>query len=161
MTILEERAHQALARISSLIYEPLQPLEVAAWHVHGEPVPAEYAFQQQYHPFLVGEWWGGLWDTTWFRFRTRIPEDWHGKEVVALVRLTEFEYEGFTAEGLIYKGSALQRAINANRREVEIAASARSGDPAASTGTASLRVRPIRSITESHGTNWHRQTSPV
>lgn len=45
-----------------------------------------------------------------------------------MVRLTDFDYEGFTAEGLIYREGKLDRAINANRREVEVAAEARGGE---------------------------------
>ena len=127
--VLEERVRLVLQRIGERIYTPLVPLGVSAWHVHGEPVSPAHALAQDYKPFSVGDPWGGLWDTTWFRFQGRIPAEWAGKEVVALVRLTDFDYEGFTAEGLLYQDGRLKRAINANRREVDIATIARGGEP--------------------------------
>ena len=55
---------------------PTEALEVAAYHVHGEPVPAAAAFAAEYAPFGVGDAWGPAWDTTWFRLRGSIPETW-------------------------------------------------------------------------------------
>lgn len=126
--IYDERVHLGLKRIGGRIHLARVPLEVAAWHVRGEPVASDFAMCQVYEPFAVGGRWGGLWDTTWFRFRGTVPVEWAGREVVALVRLTDFDYEGFTAEGLIYQEGKLQRALNANRREVPIAAKARGGE---------------------------------
>ena len=124
----EGRIRLALRRIEKLLYPETAPVEVAAWNVGGEPVPAEKAFKAKYAPFAVGEMWGGLWDTTWFRFRGEVPREWKGREVVVRVRLTNIGREGFTAEGLIFQNGKPVRAINANRREVEIAAKAKGGE---------------------------------
>ena len=48
--------------------------------------------------------WGGMWDTSWFRFRATVPDSWAGSEVVALIHLGGDEVVGFTAEGLIWDG---------------------------------------------------------
>lgn len=119
--IHEDRVQLALKRIGVRIYQPEVALRVTAWHVHGEPVPPAEALLQRYEPFSVGDRWGALWDTTWFRFEGEIPAGWAGREVVALVRLTDFDYEGFTAEGMLYRNGKLEVAINANRSEVRIA----------------------------------------
>lgn len=126
--ISEERIQRSLPRIRKQIHGLEQPLEIAAWHVHGEPVPAKHALRQKYEPFSLGQEWGGLWDTTWFRFRGQVPADWGGREVIARVRLTDFDYEGFTAEGIIYRDGELKRALNANRCEVDIAHPAKGGE---------------------------------
>ncbi len=126
--LTEGRIRAALDRIHQQIYSPKQPIDVASWSVGGEPVAAEKAFKAKYAPFAVGDLWGGLWDTVWFRFRGQIPKTWRGREVVALVRLTNSKREGFTAEGLIYQDGAVVRALNANRRDVEIASSAKGGE---------------------------------
>ena len=120
-----QRINRTLGLIQGLIYGPCAPLDLAAWHVHGEPVSAPKAFKAKYTPFQVGEAWGPRWDTTWFRLRGKIPQGWVGREVVALMRLTEEKFEGFTAEGLIYTGGVPVRALNANRSDIEIAKSAR------------------------------------
>lgn len=124
----EGRIRLALRRIEKLLYPETAPVEVAAWNVGGEPVPAEKAFKAKYTPFSVGEMWGGLWDTTWFRLRGEVPKEWKGREVVVRVRLTNIGREGFTAEGLIFQDGKPVRAINANRREVEIARKAKGGE---------------------------------
>ena len=126
--LTEGRILNALNRIEKLIHTPTAPVEVSHWPVHGEPVSAEKAFKAKYTPFRVGEKWGALWDTEWFRFRGAVPREWKGREVVARIRLTNDGREGFTAEGLIYQNGKLIRAINANRREIEIAAPAKGGE---------------------------------
>jgi len=126
--ILEDRVRFAIRRLAEGIYSDARPLEIAAWHVKGEPVPMSFAMEQEYTPFAVGDAWGGLWDTSWFRFQGEIPREWAGREVVALVQLTDFDYEGFTAEGLIYQGGRLIRALNANRCDIGIAAEAAGGE---------------------------------
>ena len=84
------------------VYPERVPLEVAAHHLHGEPIPAREALRRPFAGFSVGESWGGMWDTTWFRLRGTIPGPWKGSEVVALIHLGGDEVVGFTAEGLIW-----------------------------------------------------------
>lgn len=124
----EGRIRLALRRIEALIYTPVVPVEVAIWNVGGEPVPAEKALKAKYAPFEVGSMWGALWDSSWFRFRGEVPREWKGREVVARIRLTNIGREGFTAEGMIFQNGKPVRAINANRREVEIALKAKGGE---------------------------------
>jgi len=124
----EARIQRALGRIEELIYPLKAPMELAIWQVKGEPVAPAKAFKAKYAPFPVGGMWGALWDTAWFRCRGQVPADWKGREVVALVRLTSIGREGFTAEGLAYQEGVPVIAINANRREVELAAKAKGGE---------------------------------
>lgn len=126
--LTEGRIRNAVARIEKLIYTPVQPVDVAIWPVRGEPVPKDKAFKAKYTPFAVGEMWGPLWDTAWFRFRGEVPRGWKGRDVVVRVCLTHLGREGFTAEGLIFQDGRPVRAINTNRREVEIASKARGGE---------------------------------
>ena len=84
------------------IYGRCAPLEVSAHHLRGEPIPAIEAAGRPFTPFEVGDAWGGMWDTTWFRFRGSIPESWAGAEVVALIHLGGDQMVGFTAEGQIW-----------------------------------------------------------
>ncbi|HXN59566.1 MAG TPA: glycoside hydrolase family 38 C-terminal domain-containing protein [Acidimicrobiales bacterium] len=90
------------AVVRPAIYGRRAPLEVAAHHLHGEPVPAIEAVGRPFTPFEVGSPWGGMWDTTWFRFRGSIPDSWAGAEVVALIHLGGDQMVGFTAEGQIW-----------------------------------------------------------
>src|ERR1700736_147399 len=84
------------------IYGARSELEVAAHHLEGEPVSAAEALDREFSPFAVGQPWGGMWSTTWFRFRGSVPPDWAGSEVAALLHLGGDEMVGFTAEGQIW-----------------------------------------------------------
>ncbi len=94
--------HFLKTAVRPAIYGRRAPLEVAAHHLHGEPVPAIEAVGRTFTPFEVGSPWGSMWDTTWFRFRGSIPDSWAGAEVVALIHLGGDEMVGFTAEGQIW-----------------------------------------------------------
>jgi len=125
----ETRIQRALPRIEELVHAPSHPVEIGAWVVGAEPVPHEQAAAATYIPFEVGEPWGALWDTTWFRIRGTVPPEWKGREVVVRVRLTDNRSEGFTAEGLVYRNGEPVIAINVHRAEVEIARCAEGGEP--------------------------------
>jgi alpha-mannosidase len=126
--VTEARVRATLERIHAQIYSPKTPIDVGIWNVHGEPVDAAKALKARYVPMAVGDMWGALWDTSWFRFRGQVPKSWRGREVVALVRLTSIGREGFTAEGLIYQNGIPVRALNANRRDVAITRAAQGGE---------------------------------
>jgi alpha-mannosidase len=89
------------------IHRVRRPLEVSAFHVHGEPVGVEDARRRPFQPFAVGQPWGPIWDTTWFRFRGSLPEEWAGTEVAALVHLGGEKSVGFTAEGQVWDSAGL------------------------------------------------------
>ena len=88
--------------IRPAIYPQRRPLEVSAFHLHGEPMAAAEALRGGFESFAVGQAWGGMWDTTWFRLQGSIPKEWAGAEVAALVHLGGYEGVGFSAEGLIW-----------------------------------------------------------
>jgi len=111
-----------------MIYPKKAPIELAAWHVGGEPVSYQRAITREFKPFAVGDAWGPQWDTTWFRVNGRVPEGWAGYEVVVLMRLSDGGREGFTAEGLIYRDGKVVRALNAYRNEIEVAKPAGGGE---------------------------------
>jgi alpha-mannosidase len=106
------------------------PLDVAAHHLHGEPVPASEALRRPFEPFAPGEAWGGRWDTTWFRFRGTIPTAWSGSEVAALVHLGGDQMVGFTAEGQIWDARARPvQGLHHRHRTYRLTADADGGEP--------------------------------
>jgi alpha-mannosidase len=159
----EERIRQSLERIRPLIHPQRAPLEGAVWHVHGEPVAPEVGLRANYSTCDVGEPWGGLWDTSWFRFRGKIPKSWKGCEVVALVKLTDVGREGFTAEGLVFQKGVPVRALNANRSEIAIEAVAEGGEKfeffveaAANGGTSDWGVTTSLNLPDYNGATLYR-----
>lgn len=102
----EERTAAFLAeRLRPALYPQRLPMDVGAWHIAGEPVPAEVALRADYAPFTVGEAWGRPWATSWFDVRATVPERWAGRRVEALIDLGSKEGPGALdgrAEGLVH-----------------------------------------------------------
>jgi alpha-mannosidase len=112
------------------IYGQRAALEVTAHHLHGEPIPAIDAVGRPFTPFEVGDAWGAMWDTTWFRFRGSIPQSWAGAEVVALIHLGGDQMVGFTAEGLIWDtGLRPVQGLHHKHREFVLTPKAQGNEP--------------------------------
>jgi alpha-mannosidase len=79
------------------------PVEIEAHHVRGEPISYAEAERKRYREFRVGQRWGPPWDTTWFRLRSTVPEEWAGEEVV--LRFENHARGGglATAEALLWR----------------------------------------------------------
>jgi len=112
-------------RINRVLNEFLRPrrrgptvaLEVAAHHVHGEPIPASQAFGADYQPFALGGSWGPPWDTTWFRLRGTVPPEWAGREVALGFRIGNSGSTGFGAESLVWRDGRCVQGLSPNHRE--------------------------------------------
>jgi alpha-mannosidase len=107
---------------------PSVPLEVAAFHVHGEPVPYDEAVKAPYEPFAVGGAWGPAWDTTWFRLRGRIPVEWAGGEVRIGFAIGNAGETGFGAEALLYRDDVPVQGFSPNHRHHRLTGSAAGGE---------------------------------
>lgn len=82
-------------------------LGVTAWDVPGEPVPVSVARERlaggDFAPFEPGGRWGRPWGTTWFRLQGRVPDEWAGETVEALVDFSTGVGAGFQSEGLLFR----------------------------------------------------------
>jgi alpha-mannosidase len=126
--ITEDRIRKTIDRIRPLVHRAVAPLRIESWRVGGEPVPYAVAVSQAFSPGAAGELWGVPWDTVWFRFHGKIPAQWAGSEVVALIKLGAKAGEGFTCEGQVWRDGRPTRAINAFRSDVPLAAPAAGGE---------------------------------
>jgi alpha-mannosidase len=102
--LVEARLDRVLReRIRPAVHGRSAPLEVAVWHAPGEPVEPIEAIAADYRPGAVGDEWGPAWGTTWFRLSGRVPREWAGCVVDAVIDLGfGGEQPGFSAEGLVY-----------------------------------------------------------
>ncbi|SEG55909.1 alpha-mannosidase [Actinacidiphila yanglinensis] len=127
----EERLQRVLdQRLRPAVHARTLPLTVEVWHVAGEPVPVSAGLAAEYSPARVGDRWGPAWSTSWFRLSGRVPEEWAGLAVEAVVDLGFGTTEpGFSAEGLAYRadGSAV-KALNPRNTHLPVAAPARGGE---------------------------------
>ena len=94
-------------QLAKALYRDSAEVRIAAWAVHGEPVPFAAAKEAEYEEFHVGDRWGSPWDTWWLRVDGSVPQAWSSFdqcEPELLVRLTENSTTaiGFQAEGLVY-----------------------------------------------------------
>ncbi|CAL9629524.1 hypothetical protein SUDANB108_06065 [Streptomyces sp. enrichment culture] len=128
---IEERVQRLHdQRIKTAIHSATVPFQVEAWQAPGEPVPFEEAAAASYEPFTMGTPWGPPWGTTWFRMRGRVPEEWAGKRVEAVIDLGfTGDWPGNQAEALVHRtdGTPL-KAVNPLNQYVAIANPARGGE---------------------------------
>ena len=106
---------------------PSTSLEVAAYHVHGEPVSYDVAVSAPFEPFAVGEAWGPAWDTTWFRLRGHIPDEWAKREVRLGFAIGNVGETGFGAEALLYRDGVPVQGLSPNHRHHRLTDSAVGG----------------------------------
>jgi alpha-mannosidase len=128
---IEERAERLhTQRIRPAIYAATVPFEVEAWQAPGEPVPFEEAAAAPYEPFAMDTPWGPPWGTTWFRMRGRVPAEWAGRRVEAVIDLGfTGDWPGNQAEALVHltDGTPL-KAVNPLNQYVPIANPAAGGE---------------------------------
>jgi alpha-mannosidase len=102
------------------IWGEVVPLEVAAFHVDGEPVPAAVALAAEYRPFAVGERWGPAWGTTWFRVSGRVPAAWAGRHVVAKLATGLHPRVGFGGEALVWQDGEPRQGLSWDHDEYPV-----------------------------------------
>lgn len=107
---------------------PAVAVEVAAFHVPGEPVPFATAAAAAYEPFAVGDAWGPAWSTTWFRLRGRIPEAWTGRPVALGFAIGNAGSTGFGAEALVWRDGRPVQGLSPNHRRYPVTEAAAGGE---------------------------------
>ncbi len=129
--VTEARLNRVLnERIRPAVHARCVPLRVELWNVPGEPVPVADGLAAPYEPVEIGHRWGPPWSTSWLKVSGRIPQEWAGQRVEAVLDLGFGGHgPGFTAEGLVYRsdGSAV-KALNPRNLWFPLAESADGGE---------------------------------
>lgn len=122
--VLEERVRPA-------IHSASVPLDVAVHQLPGEPIAPADGLALDFGPGAVGELWGPAWGTTWFKLTGRIPAEWAGRRVEALIDLGfDVNMTGFQCEALAYRPDGTPiKSINPRNQWVPIAESAAGDEP--------------------------------
>jgi alpha-mannosidase len=109
-TTVEARLDRVLReRIRPAVHGDSRPLTVERWDVPGEPVPVAEGLAAPYRPTAVGRSWGPAWGTTWFRVTGRVPREWAGRTVEAVLDLGfDRGMTGFQCEGLVHRADGTE-----------------------------------------------------
>jgi alpha-mannosidase len=129
--VTEARLNRVLnERIRPAVHGRSVPLRAELWNAPGEPVPVAEGLAAAYEPVQVGHRWGPPWSTSWLKVSGRVPQEWAGQPVEAVLDLGFAGHgPGFTAEGLVYRpdGTAV-KAINPRNQWLPIAEKAEGGE---------------------------------
>lgn len=91
-------------RIRPAIHSASVPLEVEVHELPGEPIGPSAGLALEFAAASVPRAWGPAWSTTWFRLSGRIPAEWAGRRVEALIDLGFSDHmPGFQCEALAYR----------------------------------------------------------
>ncbi|MCT1479261.1 glycoside hydrolase family 38 C-terminal domain-containing protein [Microbacterium sp. p3-SID336] len=118
-------------RIRPAIHSGAVPLTVELHELPGEPIPPAEGLALDLAPGAVGELWGPAWGTTWFRLTGRVPAEWAGRRVEALIDLGfDVNMTGFQCEALAYRPDGTPiKSINPRNQWVPIAETAAGDEP--------------------------------
>ncbi|MFE4618304.1 alpha-mannosidase [Streptomyces sp. NPDC056747] len=129
--LTEQRLARVLdERIRPAVHALTAPLDIAIWNVPGEPVPVAEGLAAPYEPVTLGHRWGPAWTTSWFRISGRVPEEWAGRRVEAVVDIGfNFTGAGFSSEGLVYRADGtVVKALNPRNAYIPVADPAVGGE---------------------------------
>ncbi|MFE4633497.1 alpha-mannosidase [Streptomyces sp. NPDC056773] len=129
--LTEQRLARVLdERIRPAVHARTVPLDIAIWDVPGEPVPVAEGLAAPYEPVTLGHRWGPAWTTSWFRISGRVPEEWAGQRVEAVVDIGfNFTGAGFSSEGLVYRADGtVVKALNPRNAYIPVADPAVGGE---------------------------------
>ncbi|RKN06811.1 alpha-mannosidase [Streptomyces radicis] len=103
--LVEDRLRRVLEeRIRPAVHRDPVPFTVERWDAPGEPVPVGEGLAAPFTPAAAGDSWGPAWGTTWLRLTGRVPREWAGLTVEAVIDLGfDRGMPGFQCEGLVYR----------------------------------------------------------
>ena len=76
-----ERFEQVSERMRERIYAESRPADDVLVSAAVDRISWEEAQALDYRPAVLGERFGPLWATYWFRVRATVPEEWRGRRV--------------------------------------------------------------------------------
>ncbi|MBN1673523.1 MAG: alpha-mannosidase [Kiritimatiellae bacterium] len=83
--IYEHRIRRLIDAVYAKRYSRNTPLAASYIYDQDAPIPYARVRRARFKPIRVGQQWGKLWGSAWFRFEGRVPAACRGREVVALL----------------------------------------------------------------------------
>jgi len=129
--LTEQRVDRFLPVLWKAVYSDHTPL-TAKIVTSPEPMPFAKAVKARYKPIAVGEAWGGGFDCAWFRLTGKVPAEYAGKEVVALIGVggegCVFDEKGHPRLGLSVGPVNARQCSAQPKQRVNLLAKARGGE---------------------------------
>lgn len=118
-------------RIRPAIHSASTPLTVEIHELPGEPISPVDGLALDFAPTTVPAQWGPAWGTTWFRLTGRVPAEWAGRRVEAVIDLGfDINMPGFQCEALVYRPDGTPvKSINPRNQWLPVAADAHGDEP--------------------------------
>lgn len=123
-------------RIRPAVHSASLALNVEAHELPGEPIAAVDGIALDYAPTGIGAPWGAAWGTTWFKLTGRVPAEWAGRRVEAIIDLGfDVNMTGFQCEALAYRSGDAGgdpvpvKSLNPRNQWVPIAETAAGDEP--------------------------------
>ncbi|MEV7799886.1 glycoside hydrolase family 38 C-terminal domain-containing protein [Microbacterium foliorum] len=118
-------------RIRPAVHSASVPLTIEVNQLPGEPISPADGLALEFTPASVPSMWGPAWSTTWFKITGRVPADWAGRRVEAVIDLGfDINMPGFQCEALVYRpdGSPV-KSINPRNQWLPITEDAHGDEP--------------------------------
>ncbi|HWR86075.1 MAG TPA: alpha-mannosidase, partial [Rhodoglobus sp.] len=118
-------------RIRPAIHSASTPLTIEIHELPGEPISPADGLALEFSPASVGAAWGPAWGTTWFKLTGRVPAEWAGSRVEAVIDLGfDINMPGFQCEALVYlpDGSPV-KSINPRNQWLPVTEDAHGDEP--------------------------------
>jgi alpha-mannosidase len=116
-------SRRRLARMSSRLreqaYAETRPVDELLVSAQVDRISWEEAQRLDYRPVALGERFGPLWATYWFRIRAAVPEEWSGERVDLLWQSN--------SEGTVWLDGVVVAGLNKHHAEATLADEARPG----------------------------------
>ncbi|MFF3026762.1 alpha-mannosidase [Microbacterium sp. NPDC057944] len=118
-------------RIRPAIHSAAVPLTVERNELPGEPIAPADGLALPFAPDSVPSVWGPAWSTTWFKLTGRVPAEWAGRRVEAVIDLGfDINMPGFQCEALVYRADGTPvKSINPRNQWLPITETADGDEP--------------------------------
>jgi alpha-mannosidase len=103
-SLYEKRVRSFIARLEGLVYQRRIPLKMKV-RVTDEPIMFAHRLEGDYRSIGLNDIWGRAWQSAWFHLQGRLPKEWAGSRVIALLNFTG-EACVFSESGIPLRGLA-------------------------------------------------------
>jgi alpha-mannosidase len=126
------RVEQFARRLQKCVYQNPYPLQIT-YLPSSEPIPFIEVKKRKFEAISLGTNWGSQFDCAWFNIRGKVPQEYRGKNLVALIDLGGeaclFSKTGKPLQGLTPKFEDRHGGFLGPKKEIKLFESAKGNEP--------------------------------